>query len=129
MIEALSVTQILAIFIGLYMVAAGIGLLTEPNSYTVMVDELRANTALGFLTGAFAFALGAAMVAVHNLWTGPLAIVVSILAWWTLIKGALLLSVRHRFINFANIAPFKTGASFAIAIVVLGAVLIFAGLA
>ena len=74
MIETLSTTQILAVFIGLYMVAAGIGLLTGRGSYATMIEELRDNTAFGFLTGAFAFALGAAMVAVHNLWTGPLAI-------------------------------------------------------
>ena len=131
MIETFSVTQILAVFIGLYMVAAGIGLLTEPNSYATMIDELRANTALGFLTGAFVFALGAAMVAVHNLWTGPLAIVVSILAWWTLIKGVLLLAVRRQFIGFANVVPFKSanGVPFGIAVVALGAVLIYAGLA
>jgi hypothetical protein len=131
MIETLSVTQLLAVFIGLYMVAAGIGLLREGNSYATMIDELRANTALGFLTGAFVFALGAAMVAVHNLWTGPLAIVVSILAWWTLIKGLLLLAIRGSFIDVANVFPFKSanGMPFGIAVVVLGAALIFAGLA
>jgi hypothetical protein len=57
MIETLSVTQILAVSLGLYMVAAAIGLLTERNSYATMIDELRENTALGFLTGAFVLAL------------------------------------------------------------------------
>jgi len=131
MIETLSVTQILAVSIGLYMVAAGIGLLTERNSYATMIDELRENTALGFLTGAFVLALGAAMVAVHNLWTGPLAIVVSILAWWTLVKGVLLLAIRRPFLDLVNVVPFKSvnGVPFGIAVIVFGAVLLYAGLA
>ena len=131
MIETLSVTQILAVSIGLYMVAAGIGLLTQRNSYATMIDELRENTALGFLTGAFVLALGAAMVAVHNLWTGPLAIVVSILAWWTLVKGVLLLAIRRPFLDLVNVVPFKSvnGVPLGIAVIVFGAVLLYAGLA
>lgn len=131
MIETLSVTQILAVSLGLYMVAAAIGLLTERNSYATMIDELRENTALGFLTGAFVLALGAAMVAVHNLWTGPLAIVVSILAWWTLVKGVLLLAIRRPFLDLVNVVPFKSvnRVPFGIAVIVFGAVLLYAGLA
>jgi hypothetical protein len=130
MIETLSVTQILAVFLGLYGVAAGIGMLTDRNSYASMIEGVRENTALGFLTGAFVFALGAAMVAVHNLWTGPLAIVVSLLAWWTLIKGVLLLAIRRPFLDIVNVVPFTgaTGVPLGIAVIVLGAVLAIAGL-
>ncbi len=131
MIETLSTTQILAVFIGLYMVAAGIGLLTGRGSYATMIEELRDNTAFGFLTGAFAFALGAAMVAVHNLWTGPLAIVVSLVGWAALIEGVLILAIRRRFLDLVKVVPL-TGAAevpFGIAIIVLGVVLLYAGLA
>ena len=131
MIETLSTTQILAVFIGLYMVAVAIGLLTGRGSYATMIDELRDNTAFGFLTGAFAFALGAAMVAVHNLWTGPLAIVVSLVGWAALIEGVLILAIRRRFLDLVKGLPL-TGAAevpFGIAIIVLGVVLLYAGLA
>ncbi len=131
MVATLSVTQILAVFIGLYMVAAGIGLLTGRNSYVTMIEELRENTALGFLTGAFVFALGAAMVAVHNLWTGPLEIVVSLIGWAALIKGALLLAMRRPFLDLVHVVPFTaaTAVPYGIAVIVLGAVLLCAGLA
>ncbi len=131
MIETLSTTPILAVFIGLYMVAVAIGLLTGRGSYATMIEELGDNTALGFLTGAFAFALGAAMVAVHNLWTGPLAIVVSLVGWATLIEGVLILAIRRRFLDLVKVVPL-TGAAevpFGIAIIVLGVVLLYAGLA
>ena len=131
MIETLSVTQVLAVFVGLYMVAAGVGLLNSDKNFATMIEEYRDNTALGFLAGAFTFALGAAMVAVHNLWTGPLAIVVSLLAWWTLIKGALLLAFRRPYLDFMKGIPFTkaTVTPYGIAIIVLGAILAVAGLA
>jgi hypothetical protein len=130
MIETLSTTQILAVFIGLYMVAAGIGFLTGRGSYATLIDELRDNTALGYVTGAFVFALGAAMVAVHNLWTGPLAIVVSLVGWGALIEGVLMLAIRRTFLGLVKVVPLTpaTLVPFGIAAIVLGAVLAIAGL-
>jgi hypothetical protein len=130
MIETLSVTQILAVFIGLYMVAAGIGFLTGRGSYATLIDELRDNTALGYVTGAFVFALGAAMVAVHNLWTGPLAIVVSLVGWGALIEGVLMLAIRRTFLGLVKVVPLTpaTLVPCGIAAIVLGAVLAIAGL-
>ena len=131
MIETLSVTQILAVFIGVYMVAAGIGLVTDRDAYATLIDDMRENTALGYVTGAFVFFLGAAMVAVHNLWTGPLAVVVSVFSWGALIEGILMLAVRRQFLGLVNVVPF-TGATtlpFGIAAIVLGLVLLYAGLA
>jgi uncharacterized membrane protein len=131
MIETLSVTQILAVFIGVYMVAAGIGLVTDRDAYATLIDDMRENTALGYVTGAFVFFLGAAMVAVHNLWTSPLAVVVSLFSWGALIEGILMLAVRRQFLGLVNVVPF-TGATtlpFGIAAIVLGLVLLYAGLA
>ncbi len=131
MIETFSVTQILAVFIGLYWVAAGVGLLNSHKNFATMIEEYRENTALGYLAGAFTFALGAAMVAVHNIWTGPLAIVVSLLAWSTLIKGALLLAFRRPYLDLMKGLSFTeaTVTPYGIAIIVLGAILAIAGLA
>ena len=130
MIETLSVTQILAVFVGLYMVAAGIGFLTGRGSYATLIDELCDNTALGYVTGAFVFALGAAMVAVHNLWTGPLAIVVSLVGWGALIEGVLMLAIRRTFLGLVKVVPLTpaTLVPCGIAAIVLGAVLAIAGL-
>ncbi len=131
MIETLSTTQILAVFIGLYMVAAGIGLLTDRNGYATLIDDLRENAALGYVTGVFVFALGAAMVAVHNLWTGSLEIVVSLFGWGTLVEGVLLLAIRRPSLSLAKVIPFTpaTMVPYGIAAIVFGAVLLYAGLA
>ena len=128
MIENLTATELLAAFIGLYLVAAGIGLLSERDSYSKMLDEFRDNTALGFVTGAFVLALGAAMVAIHNLWSNPLAIIVSVIAWWTLIKGFCLLALRNRFLALANVISFKNSVLFGAVVIMFGAALLYAGL-
>ena len=128
MIEKLTVTQLLAAFVGLYLIAAGIGLLREQGSYSKMMNELKDNTALGFVTGAFVLALGAAMVAVHDVWTGPLAIIVSVIAWWTLIKGFCLLAIRNQFLAWANVVSLKNSALLGTVVIVVGAALLAAGL-
>jgi hypothetical protein len=128
MIESLTVTQLLAVFVGLYLVAAGIGLLSERDSYSKMLAEFQDNTALGFITGAFVLALGAAMVAIHNFWTSPLAILVSVIAWWTLLKGVFLLAIRQRFLALANVVSFKNSVLFGAVVITFGAALLMAGL-
>ena len=128
MIETLTVTQLLAAFSGLYMVAAGIGLLTDRDSYPKMLNEFRDNTALGYVTGAFVLALGAAMVSLHNFWTGPLAIIVSVIAWWTLIKGFCLLAIRNQFLRLADAIAIDNSALLGTLIIVLGTALLAAGL-
>ena len=130
MIETLSVTEILAVFIGLYLISAGIGLLTDPKAFATVIDDLRENTTLGYVTGVLVFVLGAAMVAVHNLWTGPLAVAVSLVAWAALIEGVLMLAVRRRFLGLVKVFP-STAATMVplgIAGIVCGAVLVYAAL-
>jgi hypothetical protein len=130
MIETLSITQILAVFIGLYLVAAGIGLLTDRNAYATVIHDLRENGTLGYVTSVFVFVLGAAIVAVHNEWTSPLSIVVSLIGWGALLEGVLMLAIRRPFLNVVGVVPFTaaTALPFGITIIVFGAVLLYAGL-
>ncbi len=130
MVETLSVTQILALFIGLYMVAAGVGLLTDKNAYATVIDDLRENPTLGYVTSVLVFVLGAAIVSVHNLWTDPLAVVVSLVGWGALVEGVLMLAIRRPFLSLVGVIPFTaaTVVPFGIAIIVFGGVLLYAGL-
>jgi len=126
----LTITQILGVIIGLYMVATGIGLLTGRSSYATLIDDLRENTALGYITSVFVFVLGAVIVAVHNLWTSPVAIVVSLVGWAALIEGVLMLAIRRPFLSLVRVVPFTaaTMVPLGIAGIVCGAVLVYAAL-
>ena len=60
-------------------------------------------------TAAATLLLGLIVVAVHQVWTNPLAIIVSALGWLLVVRGVLLLVFPAAFISAAN-AVIGTGA-------------------
>lgn len=85
-------TPQLAMLIGLYELAAGIAGLSGRLVWADLIDGFDRSPALTFVTGLVAFAIGGAMVMAHNLWAGPLAIIVSLIAWAALVEGLLLIA-------------------------------------
>jgi hypothetical protein len=131
MADTFSMTQTLATFLGLYMLAAGVGLLVNRQAYETVIAELRANAALGYMTAILAFVIGAVIVALHNLWTGPTAIIVSVIGWAALIEGVAMLAVRDRFLALVGAIPLNPPVAVGLGAftVVLGLWLLYAGLA
>ncbi len=130
MIEGNSATDVIAAMIGLYMLAGGVGMLTDRDLWSRVIKEFAASPALGYLAGILAFAIGAAIVAAHNRWGTPLEIVVSLIGWAALVEGVLMLALRRPFLGFfARLAP-SASAAWLIAglIVAAGAVLLYAAL-
>ncbi len=94
MFDSLTLTQGLAALIGLYFLAAGIGLLRERECLGPMFQELKAQPMLGYLAAMVAFSIGGAMVALHNDWSTWLSSFVSLIGWAALLEGTLLLAAR-----------------------------------
>lgn len=82
-------TLSLAIAFGTYMLAAGIGGLMNRQRWIGILDELRASTALSFITGLMTFVLGIVIILSHNYWGDPLAIFISLIGWIAALKGLL----------------------------------------
>ena len=80
-------------------------MISERRGFATMLDDLRDNTTLGFITGVFTFALGAFIISLHNIWTNPLAIIVSLIGWAALIEGLLFLAVRKPFMRAVSVIP------------------------
>ena len=106
MTTATVLTLHLAVLIGLYESAAGLAGLTNQLRWSEIVAEFDRSPALTFVTGFVAFAIGGTIVLIHNLWTDPLAIVVSLVGWAALAEGLLvlvrpsaLLALARRFIR------------------------------
>ncbi len=97
--DALNTTQILAALIGLYFLAAGVGLLVDRNNAAELMKELTAQPMFGFLGGIIAFAIGGAIVGVHNNWNGILSGFVSLVGWVSLLEGVLMLACRKWFLG------------------------------
>ena len=99
MFENLTTTQVLAVLIGLYFLAAGIGLLSDRRGMSDMFKELMTSRSLGYLGGFIAFAIGGAIIAVHNNWDSYLAGFVSLVGWAALVEGVLMLACREKFLG------------------------------
>lgn len=127
MIENMSNTEVFALFTGLYCVAAGVGLALDWKSYKNLLDELQEFSLVGFLTGLITFMIGALIVSFHNIWTNPIAIIVSLIGWAALIEGLLLLAFRRTFVSVFSGFPMtaKTLIPYGIFAILLGVFLIY----
>ena len=129
--EVASITQTLALFIGLYMLAGGTGLLVDHKNYAGVIGEFRASVAVSYLGAVLVFVLGAVLVAIHNIWTSPSAILVSLIGWGALVEGMLLLAFRKPFLDVVSKFPIsrKTMAPFGVLTVALGVWLVYSAVA
>ncbi len=114
---------------GIYFIVAGLTGFIARERWGAVLDNFRAKAGLTYLAGVFVFVLGTTIILVHNIWTDPLAGFISLVGWVAAIEGLVLIAIPGPLLNFSQslMRPaFITGfAGFA---VVLGAVLLFAGL-
>jgi len=124
-----TLTLTLAKAMGVYMIAAGLSGFIAPDRWRLILDEFRASAALTYISGAFVFALGVAIVMAHNIWTDPLSIVVSLVGWVALIEGIVLIVMPKPLLDFSG-SLLRPGSTkfFAAFSLILGAVLLLAGL-
>ncbi len=85
-------TVFLARLFGLYCLVMGAALLMQRDAYPATVTAMMADAPLVLTLGVFALFAGLALVLLHNIWSGgALPIIITLLGWLTLIKGAMLL--------------------------------------
>lgn len=117
----------LAEAIGLYMIVVGIGGLVAPERWRKMMDDLERSPGLVMALGFPVFAIGAALVLIHSVWTDLLAVIVSLVGYAALIEGALLLAVPGPLLRVGRWSLNFTRA-WAVVSILLGILLFFAGL-
>jgi len=130
MLENLTTTQMLAALMGLYFLAAGTGLLVGRKELSAMFKDLSDQPVLGYLGGFIAFAVGGAIVAVHNNWSDFLSGFVSLIGWIALAEGVLMLACRKWFLGLFERLTLSEGFATAMGLgtLVAGIVLLWAGL-
>ena len=117
-----------ALFLGLYSLAAAVGELRSPNTWWAMLKDLERSPALRFLTGLVTLAVGATIYLV-NPWRPDdwLAIAVSVVGGIAVAEGLLILAAGERFLHIGRALLGRGGrgwaglaALFGIAAIVLG---------
>ncbi len=76
----------------------------------VLFNEFKANPMWPWLYGAILLAGGLFIIAFHQYWRSPAAIIVSVVGWFFLIRGLLLLTVPQAY-DAAGNAVYSSGAS------------------
>ena len=119
MAETSQLSAWIALFIGLYLFAAGAGELRAPNTWWAMLKEFERSPGLRFLTGVTALSLGAAIYLV-NPWRPNesgrgdwLAIAVSMIGGLGVAKGILVLASGDRYLRFARAMLGRAGRAWA----------------
>jgi hypothetical protein len=78
---------LLARLIGPLFMAAGAGLLLNPEHYRRMLHSFLADAALYYFSGALALTAGVAILLFHNLWVADWRVAITVLGWLSLLKG------------------------------------------
>ncbi|MBX7459807.1 hypothetical protein [Qipengyuania huizhouensis] len=125
MAEGVDIPAWIALFMGLYALAAGIGELRHPGGWAAMLEDYERNTALRFLTGIVCIGLGGAIYLVSP-WRPDdwLAILITILGGWMAAEGALILAFGDGLMRLARRLMGKANQLWAWFSLILGAFLI-----
>jgi hypothetical protein len=93
----------IALFIGLYSLAAAIGEWRSPGYWKAMLIDFEGSAGLRFITGFFVMSIGAAIYMV-NPWRPDdwLSILVTVLGGVMALEGAVILAMGDRFLGFAR---------------------------
>jgi hypothetical protein len=100
----------IALFLGLYWLAAGAGELRSPNGWWMMLKEFERSPALRFVTALISLALGATIYLVTPWRTDDwLAVAVSVIGGLHVAQGLLILAAGERFLHGARAVIGRSG--------------------
>jgi hypothetical protein len=127
----LATTEIFARIYGLYFLAAGVGVLVDRSQYATAVAEFRQSVALSYLGGIAAFVVGAVTITFHDDWSNWAAIVITLVAWVSLIEGVLYIAARRVMVDLIGRIPLGPPVMITIGVVIaiIGMALLWVGFA
>jgi uncharacterized protein YjeT (DUF2065 family) len=113
---------------GVYILVTGLAGLFAPDRWKLVMDDYVRSPGLTYLTAVIVFGLGLVLVTLHNLWTDPLAIIVSLIGWIVLIEGIALMALPEALLKFgaAAVASHSRVRLWAIFALIAGAILLAA---
>ncbi len=94
----MAVSIFLAQALGLYLLIMSVSMLANHRVFQLIFQQWSQQPTLIILTSFIAIILGIILVLMHNIWVADWRIVITLLAWLTLIKGIVRL-------NFPQAAP------------------------
>lgn len=93
-------TLILARILGGYMLVMGVGMLVHRRMAPDLLERLGSDLPLTYVMAVLALLFGLVIVSVHNVWSEPVAIVISLVGWLAVAEGAAIVLLRQRYMAF-----------------------------
>jgi hypothetical protein len=97
-------TRSFARVIGPFLVIVTATAVARASAMRILLTEFRANSLWPWVTGAFVLLTGLVIVALHQYWRDPPAIIVSVLGWLTALKGFFLMAFPQTYLSYASTA-------------------------
>jgi len=92
----------LAKLIGPVLLLMGAGMIVNAKAYRPVLEEIVRNRALVVLFGLMTMSAGLAVVLTHNVWVAGWPVLITIVAWLTMISGAFRLLAPQDAIKFGR---------------------------
>ena len=103
-------TQSFARVLGPYLAIVSFVAAVRTSEMRTLLSEFTASQVWPWVTGAFVLIGGIAVVAFHNQWRNPAAVIVSLLGWMLVVRGVVLLAFPAAFTSLADQMIGATGA-------------------
>jgi hypothetical protein len=84
-------TVVIAQILGIFFAVTGISMVINKRGTAAAIEESLQNKGISWIWALLALLIGAVVVVLNNEWTSGLALLVTILGWLALIKGAFIL--------------------------------------
>ncbi|WP_392538820.1 hypothetical protein [Legionella sp. 227] len=88
-------SKFLSKVLGIYLIVVSLAILINLHQFTLYVQELLKDGPLMLVLGFWTFTLGLLMVVGHNVWQWSWRLLITIMAWIILLKGASMIFYPH----------------------------------
>lgn len=103
MIETTSgITLIYARAIGGALIVVALAGVLSPSRFKPMIEEIKQSPGLVLISGLLGFGLGGLILGSHPYWDDALSVIVSMIGWASLIKGAALILAPDAWLKLAE---------------------------
>jgi uncharacterized protein YjeT (DUF2065 family) len=89
--KEVTMSIILAKIFGIYLLAVGLAFFINPDRFKRIYQHVAKDENFLFFGGILALLIGAIIVSLHNDWALKWSLIITVLGWWSLIKGFALL--------------------------------------
>jgi hypothetical protein len=91
----------LARLLGPLLLAVGAGILLNPKAFHSMANEVVRSVTLVYLFGLLDFAAGLAIVLTHNVWVASWRVLITLIGWLMLVRGAVRILIPEMIMRYA----------------------------